>query len=135
MSLIQDTIQISSNGGTTWGSDITIPLNGTVPITGFGIDVSFSNYSGHTIGDYWSFTQGAMRGIVITDATGNEYFSASSGALTTKNIDASGTIKGNVTGNVTGNLTGNVTGNVTGDVNGNVNTYGTLNKVWGAVAN
>ena len=26
MSLLQDTIQISSNGGTTWGSDIPIPI-------------------------------------------------------------------------------------------------------------
>ena len=89
-SLPQDSIQISSNGGTTWGSDTLIPQNGAISITGFGIDILFGNFTGHTVGNYWSFKQGAMRGLVITDSAGNEYFSASSGV-----IEQNGVIKQN----------------------------------------
>jgi hypothetical protein len=88
MSLLQDTIQISSNGGTTWGSNTLIPLNGSIPITGFGIDILFGHAEGHTVGDYWSFEQGAMRGLAITDSAGHEYFSASNGVVTLKTVNA-----------------------------------------------
>ena len=87
MSLLQDTIQISSNGGTTWGSNITIPLNGAISITGFGINILFSNAEGHTVGNYWSFTQGAMRGLAITDSNGIEYLSASNGVVKLNEIE------------------------------------------------
>ncbi len=86
MSLLQDTIQISSNGGTSWGSDIPIPANEAISITGFGIDILFGHFEGHTVGDYWSFTQGAMRGLAITDSAGSEYFSASNGVVGIKNL-------------------------------------------------
>ena len=54
--------------------------------TDYGITIQFNSPYGHTVGNYWSFTQGAMRGLVITDSAGNEYFSASNGNIDAKKI-------------------------------------------------
>ncbi len=79
-----DTFRVSIDDGTTYGEVITIPLSGNYSIPSKDITIKFGSVSGHTAGDYWSFEQGAMRGLAITDSAGDEYFSASSGVVNVK---------------------------------------------------
>ena len=68
----------------TYGNEILIPDSKTYTIPNKEITIRFGSQTGHKSGEYWEFEQGSMRGLVITDTAGNEYFSASNGVVNVK---------------------------------------------------
>jgi len=82
----------SVDGGTTWSDWSADIVVGDYAIPGFDLTISFATAYGHYVGDLWTFEQGAMKGLVIVDADGNEYFSASDGVVDLKALNASGPV-------------------------------------------
>jgi len=82
-----DTFKVSVNNGATYGSEITIPSNRQYEIPSKEITIGFGSRSGHTTDEYWAFEQGDMRGLVIEDSSGDEYFSASNGIIKTNDME------------------------------------------------
>ena len=72
--------------GANYGSEILIPAGKQYAIPDKDITIGFGSYNGHTTGDYWRFVQGAMKGLLIQDSSGNEYFSASNGDIGIKKL-------------------------------------------------
>jgi len=65
----------------TQSSEQVIYLIATYEITGYGIKFIFTDRGNHVVGDTWSFSQGDMYGLSITDALGNEYVQAHAGKM------------------------------------------------------
>jgi hypothetical protein len=87
----KDTFDVSVNNGSSYGAEITIPINKKYTISGYDITFVFGSYTGHTSGSYWAFTQGGMKGLSIQNSGGTEYVSASAGVLSAKQINTQGT--------------------------------------------
>jgi hypothetical protein len=120
---------------------------------GTDIVIRFPAYTGHVVGDTWSFTQEAIYGLKIADKDGNVYVKAGNGVFTVGDSLRSSTaavFTANLLPLIDADSEGN--GNDVGTsskpyrngyfrqinaytVNGNVNGQGTTNKVWGAVFN
>lgn len=86
-----DTFKVSVDDGASFGSTIVIHPSKTYEIPSKDITIAFDSRSEHSVGDYWRFVQGAMRGLVIEDSSGNEYLSASGGAVEIKQTNEVGT--------------------------------------------
>ena len=82
-----DSFKVSDDDGGTYGSEIEIPASRTYDIPTYDITIGFGSRSGHTTGEYWAFEQGAMKGLVIEDSGGDEYFSASNGIIKTNDME------------------------------------------------
>ena len=82
-----DTFKVSVDDGASFGSTIVIPQAKTYEIPSKDITIAFDSRNGHSVGDYWRFIQGSMRGLVIEDSSGNEYLSASGGVVTITQIN------------------------------------------------
>jgi hypothetical protein len=81
-----DTFKVSTDDGISYGSEITIPANRQYDIPDKEITIGFGAHTGHTVGDYWRFVQGAMKGLSILDSAGSEYLSASGGEVGIKKL-------------------------------------------------
>jgi hypothetical protein len=80
------TFQWSSDNGATWSSAVAFNGVDSYVLGTTGITITFSSMLNHAIGDTWTLTQGAMRGLSIIDSSGTEYFSASNGVVTATKI-------------------------------------------------
>jgi hypothetical protein len=78
---LTDTFRWTDNGGSSWTSGGDVNTESTFSLTGYGIEIIFTQKDGHGLGDSWDFTQGDMKGMSVRDSSGSEYFSLTNGAL------------------------------------------------------
>ncbi|ADY13701.1 hypothetical protein [Sphaerochaeta globosa] len=87
----KDTFDVSVNNGSSYSSEIAIPVNKQYSIGGYDITFRIGSYNGHTSGNYWTFKQGGMKGLSIQSSNGVEYVTASAGVLSATQINTQGT--------------------------------------------
>ncbi len=84
-SIPNDTFRWREDSG-SWHEHVCIEYGVNHALQGYDISITFLGVNGHVPGDTWTFTQGAMHGLVITDSSGNTYLVASSGVLNIRTL-------------------------------------------------
>lgn len=84
-SIPNDTFRWRENSG-PWHEKICIEYGVNHALQGYHISITFLGVNGHAPGDTWTFSQGAMHGLVITDSSGNAYLVASSGIINIRTL-------------------------------------------------
>lgn len=67
-----------------WTAAARIPLNKLISFPSHDVIAQFANRVGHTINDIWAFEQKEIRGLVIVDSNGTEFFAASDNIVSVK---------------------------------------------------
>jgi hypothetical protein len=78
----RDAFQWRVNGG-AWSTQQEIISGHNYSLGYGGLEISFSNETGHTLYQSWSFSQDELFGLSIKDSGGTEYLKAINGALVT----------------------------------------------------
>jgi microcystin-dependent protein len=78
---LTDTFRWTDDGGSSWTSGGDINISSPYSLSGYNIEIIFTQQDEHALGDYWEFSQGNMKGMSVRDSLGNEYFQLTNGTL------------------------------------------------------
>jgi hypothetical protein len=68
-----DTFKWSDDGGSTWDAT-EVNITGSAQLLNYGVNITFVNTTGHTLGDYWTFSTDVKNPFAVQDAAGNSVF-------------------------------------------------------------